>query len=182
MDNRLCFLLTVMTLTTMAGAARAADNDAIISNAMSAAPEAVGKNATIMSFDDQGQMITLREGTNNFTCIPDDPTTPSNDPMCVDDNGMAWLDAFVSKTAPPEGKVGFGYMLQGETAASNVDPFAAPPADGKWSEAGPHVMIFNAKGAMVGYPRPDEDPDMTQPFIMWKDTPYEHLMIPVSGK
>ena len=35
-------------------------------------------------------------------------------------------------------------MLQGETAASNVDPFAAPPADGKWSEAGPHILVEKA--------------------------------------
>jgi hypothetical protein len=84
--------------------------------------------------------------------------------------------------APPQGKIGFGYMLQGETATSNVDPFAPPPADGKWHEAGPHVMIFNAKGAMAGYPRPGEKPDTTQPFVMWAGSPYEHLMIPVPAE
>jgi hypothetical protein len=40
-------------------------------------------------------------------------------------------------------------------------------------------MIFNAKAAMAGYPRPGAHPDVTQPFVMWQDTPYEHLMIPV---
>ena len=78
--------------------------------------------------------------------------TPMNDPMCVDENGLLWLHALMAKESPPEGKIGLGYMLQGETAASNIDPFAAPPADGKWSEAGPHIMIFNAKVAMAGYP------------------------------
>jgi hypothetical protein len=99
--------------------------------------------------------------------------------MCVDENGLAWAQALVTKQPPPSGKIGFGYMLQGETAASNTDPFAPPPADGKWSEAGPHVMIFNAKATMGGYPRPGNKPDATQPFLMWQDTPYEHLMIPV---
>ena len=94
---------------------------------MSAAPAAVGKNATIMNWD----MKVLQEGTNGFTCLPDDPATPSNDPMCADENAMLWMHAFMEKAEPPEGKIGFGYMLQGETAASNVDPFAAPPADGK---------------------------------------------------
>jgi hypothetical protein len=72
--------------------------------------------------------------------------------------------------------------LQGESSASNADPFASPPADGKWSEAGPHVMVFNAKAAMAGYPKPGNKPDVTQPWVMWQDTPYEHLMLPVPGE
>jgi hypothetical protein len=143
----------------------------------------VAANASVVTFDDKMQMVTLKEGTNNFSCMPDDPATPSNDPMCADENGMAWVMALITKQPPAEGKIGFGYMLQGETAASNVDPFAAPPADGKWSEAGPHVMLFGvSKEMMAGYPRPGETPDVTQPFVMWQDTPYEHLMIPVPGE
>jgi hypothetical protein len=149
------------------------DEDSI-KNAVSAAPEAVGKNATVLTWE----MKELQKGTNGFTCFPNDPATPTNDPMCVDENGLAWVHALMGKTEPPAGKIGFGYMLQGETAASNVDPFASPPADGEWSEAGPHVMVFNAKEAMAGYPRPGEDPDPTQPYVMWQDTPYEHVMIP----
>jgi hypothetical protein len=177
-------LLTGLTLLAAGTAGTdAADNDEIIKNAMSAAPKAVGDNATVVTFDDKGNMVVLKKGTNGFTCIPNDPTTPSNDPMCVDENGLAWTLALIKKEpAPPEGKIGFGYMLQGETATSNVDPFAPPPADGKWHEAGPHVMIFNAKGAMAGYPRPGEKPDTTQPFVMWAGSPYEHLMIPVPAE
>ena len=43
-------------------------------------------------------------------------------------------------------------------------------------------MIFNAKATMGGYPRPGTTPDVTQPFVMYQDTPYEHLMIPVPGE
>ena len=175
-------LTTLILVTAEAFAAQAADNDALIANAMSAAPAAVAKNATVITFDDKLQVVVLKKGTNNFTCIPNDPTTPSDDPMCVDENGLAWVQALLAKKPPPEGKIGFGYMLKGETAASNTDPFAAAPADGKWSEAGPHVMIFNAKAAMAGYPKPGAKPDPTQPFVMWQDTPYEHLMVPVPGQ
>jgi len=176
-------LLTALALVAAdASAAYAADNEAIIANAISAAPAAVGKNATVITFDDKLQVVVLKKGTNNFTCIPNDPSTPSDDPMCVDENGLAWVQAFLAKKPPAEGKVGFGYMLKGETAASNTDPFAAPPADGKWSEAGPHVMIFNAKAMMAGHPRPGDKPDPTQPFVMWQGTPYEHLMVPVPGQ
>jgi hypothetical protein len=92
---------------------------------------------------------------------------------------MLWLHAYMEKKPPPEGKIGFGYMLQGESATSNVDPYAPPPADGKWSQTGPHVMIFNAGSAIAGgYPKAGETPDRHQPFVMYQDTPYEHLMIP----
>lgn len=43
----------------------------------------------------------------------------------------------------------------------------------------PHVMVFNTAAAMQGYPDPGEHADMSQPWVMWGGTPYEHLMIPV---
>ena len=45
-----------------------------IASAMSAAPEAVGKAATIVVPQPQdGSMKTLRQGSNGFTCMPDNP-------------------------------------------------------------------------------------------------------------
>jgi hypothetical protein len=126
-------------------------------------------------------MKTLREGTNGFTCIPDDPATPTDDPMCTDENGMAWMHAIMAKQNPPEGKVAFAYMLKGGSAASNIDPFATAPAAGtEWIEDGPHVMIMNSPDMMALYPT-GENPDPTQPYVMFPNTPYAHLMIPVPG-
>ncbi|WP_228283942.1 hypothetical protein [Acinetobacter terrestris] len=51
---------------------------------MSAAPKKVGSAATIMAIGADGKMRTLRQGTNGFTCMPDNPTTPGPDPMCMD--------------------------------------------------------------------------------------------------
>ena len=106
-------------------------DEELIANATSAAPEAVAEHAAVMAMDAQGQMRTLREGTNNFTCMPDNPQSPGDDPMCLDQNGMEWAHAWMTKTAPPEGKVGFGYMLQGGSDASNEDPHASGPAEGE---------------------------------------------------
>ena len=67
--------------------------------------------------------------------------------MCVDKNGLAFIMAIMAKKEPPPG-VGFGYMLQGGGSASNADPYAPAPADGKWEpDDPPHVMIFGAKEA-----------------------------------
>ena len=133
----------------------------------------MAQGAAVIAFD-------LRPGTNQFTCIPDDPTNPANDPNCVDANGLEWVKALVGKTEPPKGKVGFGYMLQGGTTPSNVDPFATePPAGMSWMPEPPHVMVFNYGESMAGYPEPGEHADMTQPWVMWAGSPYEHLMLPV---
>jgi len=155
-------------------------DEEITANAMSAAPEAVAQEATIAAMDAHGKLRTLREGTNGFTCMPDNPTTPGNDPMCLDANGMEWAAAWMGKTEPPPGKVGFGYMLQGGSDASNMDPHATEPAaGGEWVDTGPHVMIFNAGDMVQTYPSQEDNPDTKQPYVMWGGTPYEHLMIPV---
>lgn len=155
-------------------------DEELITNAMSAAPEAVAGDATIIALDEKGHARTLREGANNFTCLPDNPASPGNDPMCLDANGMEWANAWLSKKTPPAGKVGFAYMLQGGSDASNADPHASEPAEGAtWITTGPHVMIFNAGEMAQGYPIEKENPDTQQPYVMWPGTPYEHLMIPV---
>jgi hypothetical protein len=151
-----------------------------IENAMRAAPEAVARDATILAVDSAGQVATLREGSGAFTCLPDNPASPGNDPMCLDQNGLAWAQAYMAKQPPATGKIGFGYMLAGGSDASNTDPYAQEPAEGQeWIETGPHVMIFGAVEEMEGYP--DQAGDPTKPFVMWPGTPYAHLMIPVEG-
>lgn len=151
-----------------------------IANAISAAPEAVGRDATVVEVDDKGHMRTLRQGANNFTCVPDLPMTPGNDPQCADKNAMAWLEAWMAHKPPPAGKIGFIYMLQGSSDASNTDPYASEPEPGrKWVNTGPHIMVVNAGDMVSEYPSQKENPDTRQPYMMWSETPYEHLMIPV---
>jgi hypothetical protein len=172
-------ILSMVVLPSLASHAWADDRE-LIANAMSAAPEAVARQAKVIAVNAQGEARTLREGTNNFTCLPDDPSTPADDPMCLDENGLEWAKAWINKTEPPKGKIGFGYMLQGGGTPSNVDPHPDPSSrDNTFLHEPPHVMIFNHAGAMEGYPNPGKNPDTSQPWVMWSGTPYEHLMIPV---
>jgi hypothetical protein len=155
-------------------------DEEIVKNATSAAPEAVAKDAAVVAMNEKMEMRTVREGKNNFTCMPDNPMSPGNDPMCLDEGGMQWAAAWISKQQPPAGMVGFGYMLMGGSDASNIDPHAEMPAAGaQWVDTGPHVMIFNVGEAGKSYPRQGENPDTKAPYVMWSGTPYEHLMIPV---
>jgi hypothetical protein len=174
----------ILLLMTLAGlgtisSARSATDDEIIKSAMSAAPEAVSKDATIIAVETDGKMRTVREGTNGWWCMADSPATPGPDPMCGDPNSMEWAMAWMEKREPPKGKVGFMYMLAGGTDASNTDPYATAPTEGNnWVKTGPHVMIVNAGELMSGYPT-EPKPNTAAPYVMWHGTPYAHLMIPV---
>ena len=162
-----------------AAATTVAANDPLAS-AESAAPAAVAKAATIMTMSADGTMNTLRKGTNGFTCIPDNPTTPGPDPMCFDANAGAFVMALQGHKAPPTDKAGVMYMLAGGTDASNTDPYAKKPtAENNWVKTGPHMMLVGSVASLNGYPSGPK-PDTNAPYVMWAGTPYAHLMIPVS--
>ena len=162
------------------GLSASADPEAKIKNAASAAPENIAKDATVLDYPtaEGKDFATLRAGTNGWTCLPDDPSSPANDPVCVDKEGMNFFQAWMTKAKPKLAQAGIGYMLQGGGSASNSDPFATKPADGEmWMHEPPHLMVFTTTP-------PDAkiystDPNSGGPWVMWAGTPYAHLMIPV---
>jgi hypothetical protein len=164
----------------MAGMA-GSDDAGMIASAMKAAPESISSGAKIITMNADGSMRTLRDGDNGFTCMPDSPDTPGPDPMCFDQNAAEWVMAWASHTIPPQGKVGFMYMLAGGTDASNTDPYAtAPSADNHWIKTGPHIMIVGAGADFYANYPSGPDPDTSRPYVMWAGTPYVHLMAPVN--
>ena len=173
--NHIRTLICAGLVLAAAGPSWAAGADPIAS-AISAAPASVGAAATVATMDGK----VLRKGTNGWTCYPDDPGSPGNDPMCVDKNGQAWMNALMAKKPPPKA-VGLAYMLQGGSDASNLDAFQAKPAAGqKWVSTGPHMMILSAEAAAAsGYPTKQANPDTTKPYVMYGGTPYAHIMFPV---
>ena len=160
--------------------AMAADDKKMIRSAMKAAPPKVSAAAKVVAMEADGQMRTLREGSNGFTCMPDNPATPGPDPMCMDKTALEWAGAWMGHKKPEAGKIGFMYMLAGGTDASNTDPYATKPSpDNHWVKTGPHVMIVGADASFYDmYPK-SADPDTSAPYVMWPGTEYQHLMIPV---
>lgn len=142
--------------------------------ALSAAPEAVAKDAGVMRMDAGAKMRILRESKNDFTCM-----IARTNIMCNDKNSMEFIGAMLSHTAPPD-KVGISYMLAGDHGASNTDPYAtAKTADNHWIVTGPHIMVFGPPSKTLGYTEA-KDPDPNKPYMMWVGTPYEHAMIPIA--
>jgi hypothetical protein len=145
-----------------------------IASARSAAPAAVSDDATVM---DMTTMKVLKQGTNGWTCLPDGPS-PGVDPMCLDKNGLEWASAWMNHKDPPKDKMAVGYMLMGGSDASNTDPFADKPAGGgQWVDTGPHLMVLNIGDRFEGYPTSAANTKV--PYVMFPNTPYAHLMIPV---
>jgi hypothetical protein len=151
----------------------------------SAAPAAIAKNATIMDWPDSpnGEMKQLRAGNNGWVCFPNSPQeyggAAINDPMCLDKEWQSWADAWMKKTTPKVNSTGIGYMLRGDKGASNTDPFATGPTkDNDWVVSPPHIMVLYEDLKMLdAFPT---DPTNGGAWVMWKGTPYAHLMVPVS--
>ncbi len=154
--------------------------EAKIQDALSAAPESLRADAMVMDFPEKmgGEMVELKKGTNDWTCMPDYPGSPGKDPMCVDKTGLQWLQAYITQQTPSLQQNGLAYMLEGGSDASNTDPFAEKPTEGDdWITTPAHTMIFpvgKLDTAVYG-----TDPKKGGPWIMWAGTPYEHLMVPV---
>jgi hypothetical protein len=58
------------------------NRDEQISAAVMAAPEDKRAEATVLGFDAEGKLVTIREGSNNMVCLADDPNSPGFNTAC----------------------------------------------------------------------------------------------------
>ena len=173
--NRLVSSMLIMSGLMLSPAiVHAEDNQALIKQARSAAPSMVSADATVMY---QGKV--LAEGSNGWTCMPE--TLPGdNSPICNDAVWMAMLTAVGSKGPFEAKQMGFSYMLGGDGGVSNSDPYHSDPMSAEdYIKEGPHLMVIAPKASLEGM---STDPNSGGPYVMWKDTPYAHIMIPVGER
>jgi hypothetical protein len=142
-----------------------------IANALSAGPEAITKNATVMDWpvnlrDGMSHGRVLREGNNGWTCMPDVPGRPQHDPMCADETMMQWLMATLAGKKPNIDKVGLAYMLIGEARQGQGAAPAKDPAQVKeWFYIGPHIMIILPDAAKEALTSINQDLSNNLPYI-----------------
>jgi hypothetical protein len=139
--------------------------------ALSAATPEIAATAKVVDLEG----TVLREGTGAFTCLPVEGA-----PMCLDAVWMQWFEAYMAQTPPSVRGLGIAYMLAGDAGASNTDPFATEPtADNDWVVSGPHLMLLVPDArALDALPA---DHAHAGPYVMWRGTPYAHVMVPVPG-
>ena len=142
-----------------------------IAKAVSAGPESITAEATIKTMD--GEVI--REGSNGWICYSGNEVIG---PMCNQPHWDALLGALMKKEDFKSTEFSVSYMLAGEGDAigvSNSDPFAADPTTtDDFVKEGPHLMItVPDPAAFEGLSTDPKDPV----YVMWKGTPYAHIMI-----
>lgn len=170
-------ILSMTLLTAGSGVVWAGDDkDALIAHARAAAPVAVGANATIVI---GGEVVV--EGNNGWTCLPD--TMPGDRAaICIDAVWGEMMAAVGAKAPFKASGIGISYMLLGEpegSGVSNSTPYHEhPPSAHDYVETGPHLMVIVPKEMMEGI---TTDPSTGGPYVMWKDTDYAHIMIPVDN-
>ena len=171
-------MLGAVMLFVAGASAAAQDKQALIESALSAAPPTVVEAATVK--DSKGNV--LKEGSGAYTCFPREGAGQS--PLCVDEVWAGWLDAYVNKKPFTTSEAGVSYMLAGDApdgGTSNIDPFAKEPtADNQWIVEGPHIMLLVPDPALLeAFPA---EPGSGDPYVMWKGTPYAHIMVPTGAR
>lgn len=173
---RRSLLVTTLLAAGIGNSFADGDLDKRIAHARAAAPKAVSADATIVV---DGEVVV--EGNNGWTCMPD---TMSNDgaAICIDAEWGKLVAAMMAKEPYKASGLGISYMLLGEPAGSGVsnsNPYEEDPKNAEdYTETGPHLMVIVPKEMLEGI---STDPSTGGPFVMWKDTDYAHIMIPVDN-
>lgn len=147
-----------------------------LEDALSATWPGMVEGATVVDWEGK----VLKEGSNGYTCMPTPPMLNGTAPMCLDETWLAWAKAWQTKEPFTAETLGIAYMLSGDAGASNIDPYAEGPSDdNQWVEEGAHLMVIAPPALVETFPT---DPDNGGPYLMWKGTDYQHLMIPVGER
>jgi len=169
-------LLSLVTAATVSLSAQGTDQEALIRSALAAAPPDIAKGAAVIAPGADGKMVTLKAGTNGFTCLPDQPETPGKDAMCLDPQAMIWAQSWMAHDPKPKNTApGIAYMLTGGSDISANDPWAKIVPGQKFIESPPHWMVmwpFDPKTTGLSV-----TPKKTGTWIMFAGTPYAHLMV-----
>ncbi len=168
-------ILVLALLGVGIGPGIAGDNNVkLIAHARSAAPPSIGANATVVI---KGEVVA--KGSNGWTCMPE-VMAGDGSAVCIDATWGEMMAAFGAKAVFTPSGIGISYMLQGDAVGggvSNSDPYHKDPRHADdYTETGPHLMIIAPKKMLKGM---TDDPASGGPYVMWKDTDYAHIMIPV---
>ena len=145
--------------------------EAKIKSAMTGGPVEIANNARIVEFGEHGSLTTLREGSNGWTCFPEDPG--SMGASCLDEPALQWLtDLIAHKAKPTNTRPGILYMLAGGMSRSASDPWATKGTPVKEPPHWALIWPFDPKETGLS-----DKPKDTGTWVMYAGTPYAHLMI-----
>ena len=198
----LCLLLA--TGAGLAGSAGAGDMDwreKQIADALSAAPPAVTRDASVYAWNDKREMVLLRHGTGPYRCVASGntstrvgkPPLPYPDPMCLDQNAWNFFQVLWSQknpmkpTRPYPTAPGMVWMLAGmgvgegmvKIGASQEAQMTVTKSGARITRISPHLMIMpfpvDEGSSGLGSTYDPANPDAS--WVMFPKTPIEHVMV-----
>lgn len=154
-----------------------------------AAPSYIASKCTVIDVDGS----VLREGSNGWTAMAANPrgmSDPENGwkdaheamAMVGDGPAMKWAMAYMGGSVPEMNSDGWAWMLHGDMGEDNTKHLVfnkEDAAEGQWIESGAHLMLFPKDPASLEGQTTDFNSGA--PYVMFKGTGYDHLMIPVEG-
>ena len=191
MKSLLTTLAIGLFITTACAQSASPPPDQQIKTAVLAAPEDQRATATVYGYDEQGRLVTLREGSNELICLADDPSQEGFSASCYHrdlepfmERGRQLKEADKSAqeifdTRESEAKAGTLMMPQQPASlfvySASADHYDAPAGevtDGSFRYV---VYIPYATAESTGLPLKPEAPGM--PWIMDPGTHRAHIMI-----
>ena len=185
MKNLLTLSMVFLAFSLSAGYEKGNSKAWEIKAYSSAAPAYIGEDATIIGASGK----VLRQGTNGWRCEPFMPmpedgfkTAHETAAACSDKNAVAWANAYKANKTPELEADGWIWMLHGDLGVDNFTPYT----DGQknaghkhFIESGAHMMLMPKDPKSLD----GQSTDYTNggPYVMFKGTPYVHLMIPLEG-
>ncbi len=172
-------------------------DDDLVATAVLAAPEASRAGSKVIGYNMAGEFVTLREGTNEFICLADDPNKDGFSAACYHQSlepfmargralkgeGRSAQDIFTIR----EDEAKSGQLTMGD-AGSTLHVYSGPearydPATGTVPGASYRYVVYVpfATAASTGLPEAPIAPN--HPWIMDPGTHRAHIMIsPVAGE
>jgi hypothetical protein len=171
--------------------------EARIATALMAAPEESRANCTVIGYNDAGEFVTLKEGTNEFICIADDPNKKGFNAACYHKD----LEPFMARGRElrNEGKTGGEvFNIREEEAKSGKLDMGKPgstlhiyfgpqtlynPETSEVAEAKYRYVVYLPFATSESTGLPEKPIAPNHPWIMNPGTHRAHIMIsPINEK
>jgi hypothetical protein len=136
-----------------------------VADALRAGPRFITKDATLLDWPTTpgGEYRVLRQGNNEWTCLPGFPGWPHDEPACFDPTFMQWMKDSLAGRQSQIDRIGISYMYAGawvpNRSAENGD------ATSREFHVGPHIMIVSPHQNQEELRRLSHDGSNGMPYV-----------------
>ena len=168
-------LLTSVLFTAATGFAQSSDRLPVtdtekIADALRGGPAFITKDATVRDWPSApgGEYRLLRNGSNEWTCLPAIPGYSHDEPACFDPIFLRWIEDSLAGRTPQIDRIGISYMYFGAWQSKDG-------SSGHEFHVGPHLMIVSPhqddfqginRDPSIGMPYVAHLPHRTEPYLV----------------